>query len=75
MTNFPVRLTLRAAWDIMEENAGAARALGKGMKAKRSKLEKREGIQRTLEGYRRFDFDYIPSSKSPTAARWWAKKI
>ena len=30
------------------------------MKAKRSKLEKREGIQRTLEGYRRFDFDYIP---------------
>ena len=44
----------------MEENAGAARALGKGMKAKRSKLEKREGIQRTLEGYRRFDFDYIP---------------
>ena len=60
MTNFPVRLTLRAAWDIMEENAGIARALGKGMKAKRSKLEKREGIQRTLEGYRRFDFDYIP---------------
>lgn len=44
----------------MEENAGIARALGKGMKAKRSKLEKREGIQRTLEGYRRFDFDYIP---------------
>ena len=44
----------------MEENAGAARALGKGMKAKRSKLERREGIQRTLEGYRRFDFDYIP---------------
>ena len=44
----------------MEENAGIARALGKGMKAKRSKLEKREGIQRTLEGYRRFDFNYIP---------------
>ena len=30
------------------------------MKAKRTKLEKREGIQSTLEGYRRFDYDYIP---------------
>lgn len=27
---------------------------------KRTKLEKRDGIQATLEGYRRFDYDYIP---------------
>lgn len=27
---------------------------------KRSKLELRDGIQATLEGYRRFDYDYIP---------------
>ena len=26
----------------------------------RTKLEKREGIQAVLEGYRRFDYDYIP---------------
>lgn len=30
------------------------------MKEKRTKLEKREGIQATLERYRRFDYDYIP---------------
>ncbi len=30
------------------------------MKQKRTKLEKVEGIQKTLEGYRRFDYDYIP---------------
>lgn len=30
------------------------------MKQKRTKLEKREKIQATLEGYRRFDYDYIP---------------
>lgn len=29
------------------------------MKTKRSKLEKRNGIQTTLEGFRRFDYDYI----------------
>ena len=44
----------------MEENAGAARSFGEAMKEKRSKSEKREGIQRTLESYRRFDYDYIP---------------
>ncbi len=27
---------------------------------KRSKIEKRDGIQTTLEGYRKFGFDYIP---------------
>ncbi len=30
------------------------------MRTRRSKLEIREGIQAALEGYRRFDFDYIP---------------
>lgn len=30
------------------------------MKHKRSPLELRESIQATLEGYRRFDYDYIP---------------
>ena len=30
------------------------------MKRKRSPLELRESIQATLEGYRRFDYDYIP---------------
>lgn len=30
------------------------------MKHKRTRLEKREKIQQTLEGYRRFDYDYIP---------------
>lgn len=29
------------------------------MKRKRTKLELRDGIQATLEGYRRFDYDYI----------------
>ena len=27
---------------------------------KRTRLQKRDGIQATLEGYRRFDYDYIP---------------
>ena len=30
------------------------------MSKPRTKLEKRVGIQNTLEGYRRFDYDYIP---------------
>ena len=30
------------------------------MRKKRTAVEKREGIQRTLESYRRFDYDYIP---------------
>ena len=30
------------------------------MRKKRTVVEKREGIQRTLESYRRFDYDYIP---------------
>ena len=30
------------------------------MRANRTKLQKRTGIQNTLEGYRRFDYDYIP---------------
>ena len=30
------------------------------MSKRRTKLEKRVGIQNTLEGYRRFDYDYIP---------------
>ena len=34
------------------------RRMGKGNK--RTKLQKRDGIQAVLEGYRRFDFDYIP---------------
>lgn len=29
-------------------------------KNKRTRLEKREGIQAALEGWRRFDYDYIP---------------
>ena len=34
------------------------RRMGQGNK--RTKLQKRDGIQAVLEGYRRFDFDYIP---------------
>ena len=34
-----------------------------GNKKPRTNQEKREGIQAALEGYRRFDFDYIPFGK------------
>lgn len=34
---------------------------------KRSALEKRTGIQNTLEGYRRFDYDYIPMGDNWTS--------
>ena len=33
---------------------------GRMKQKKLSKLELRDGIQATLEGYRRFDYDYIP---------------